>query len=57
MMFATRWRTWGVIFFLGAILMGLARVVAGIHWPYDIFGGALIGIISSVLVAKFFKKF
>jgi undecaprenyl-diphosphatase len=57
MIFVTRWRTWGVIFFLGAILMGLARVIAGIHWPYDIFGGALIGIISSVLVAKFFKKF
>ncbi|MFH1956027.1 MAG: phosphatase PAP2 family protein [Patescibacteria group bacterium] len=45
-----------IIFFLGAILIGLARVIAGIHWPLDILSGALIGIISSVLVAKFFKK-
>lgn len=62
-MFATewrtlsRWRTWGLVFFLGAILMGFARIIAGIHWPMDILGGAVIGIISSVLVAKFFKKF
>lgn len=56
-MFATRWRTWGAVFFAGAILIGLARIIAGIHWPLDILGGAVIGVISSVFVAKFFKKF
>lgn len=28
----------------GAVLVGLARVAAGIHWPLDILGGALLGI-------------
>lgn len=53
-------RTWRlslqVMFFAGAILIEIARVIAGIHWPLDILGGAIIGIFSSVLVAKFFKK-
>jgi undecaprenyl-diphosphatase len=53
--FATRWRTWGAIFFLGAILIGVSRVIAGIHWPCDILGGAIIGIISA-LVAKFISQ-
>jgi undecaprenyl-diphosphatase len=55
-MLATRWRTWGVVFFAGAILMGLARVIAGIHWPYDILGGAIIGIFSTLIVKKILDK-
>lgn len=31
-------------FLAGAILVGLARVAAGIHWPLDILGGALLGV-------------
>lgn len=54
-MFATRWRTWGLLFFLGAILMGLARVVAGVHWPLDILGGAIIGILSTWIIYQFFN--
>ena len=49
-------KRWSVLFFAGALLIGLARVIAGIHWPLDILAGAVIGVISSVLVAKFFKK-
>lgn len=49
-------RVWAALFFLGAIFISIARVIAGIHWPLDILAGAVIGVISSVLVAKFFKK-
>ncbi|MBU2219461.1 phosphatase PAP2 family protein [Patescibacteria group bacterium] len=49
-------KRWSILFFAGALLIGLARVIAGIHWPLDILAGAVIGVISSVLVAKFFKK-
>ncbi len=50
-------KKWSIVFFAGAILIGLARIIAGVHWPLDILGGAVIGVISFVLVAKFFKKF
>ncbi len=43
-------RRWGNWLFLSAILIGLARVVAGVHWPLDILAGALIGVISAIIV-------
>ena len=36
-------RRWGGVYFLGALLIGLARVVIGIHWPFDVVAGWLIG--------------
>jgi undecaprenyl-diphosphatase len=39
----------GIFFFASAILIGIARVSAGIHWPSDIVFGALIGIASGLL--------
>lgn len=44
------------VFFTGAILMGLARVITGVHWPLDILGGAIAGILSSWAVYQFFKS-
>jgi membrane-associated phospholipid phosphatase len=35
--------------------MGLARVVAGVHWPLDILGGAIIGILSTWIIYQFFN--
>lgn len=39
-------------FFIGAVLMGLARVFVGVHWPTDIIAGAIIGLISAFAVNK-----
>ena len=41
-------KKWGIAFFLAALVMGVARVAAGVHWPSDIIGGALVGIASAV---------
>lgn len=41
---------WGIWFFIGAILVGAARVAIGVHWPSDIAGGAIVGIASVFLV-------
>lgn len=38
-----------ILFFIAAINVGVARVVAGVHWPSDILGGALIGIVTAWL--------
>ncbi len=40
-------RKWGWWFIALAVLMGFARVYAGVHWPMDIVGGAVIGLLSA----------
>ncbi len=38
-------KKWGIAFFIATILITMSRVIAGIHYPSDIVGGAAIGII------------
>lgn len=42
----------GIWFFVGAILIGISRIFVGVHWPTDILGGAVIGIVSGVIIAR-----
>lgn len=42
----------GWFFLLGALLIGVARVFANVHYPIDILGGALIGTLVAVIVEK-----
>ena len=46
-------RRLGWWFFAGATLMGIARIAGGIHWPSDIFGGAVLGILTAWLMVRF----
>jgi undecaprenyl-diphosphatase len=48
-------RRLGWWFFAFAFLNGLARVVAGVHWPFDILGGAGAGILSAALVYQIIR--
>jgi membrane-associated phospholipid phosphatase len=50
-------KRWGWVFFIGAVLMGIGRVLAGLHWPTDIVGGALIGILVGWLVDVLYARF
>ncbi|MCR4276338.1 MAG: phosphatase PAP2 family protein [Candidatus Parcubacteria bacterium] len=43
-------KKWGIGFFVAAILVTAGRVAAGVHYPSDILGGALIGIIVACAV-------
>lgn len=43
-------KKWGAWFFAVALVMGIARVIAGVHYPTDILGGAIIGVSVSYLV-------
>lgn len=45
----------GILFFISAFLISLARVFSGIHWPTDILAGAIVGVFSAWLVFKFVK--
>lgn len=53
-------KRWGVWFFIAAILISVSRVMAGVHYPSDIMGGAIIGITSGYLIfnyaGAFFEK-
>lgn len=50
------YKWWGFVFFIMAILIGISRVIAGVHWPMDILAGAIIGATSSLIVYLFLKK-
>jgi len=39
----------GSLFVLFALLIGIARIIAGVHFPFDILGGFLLGGIFSYL--------
>lgn len=43
----------GMFLWVGGIVMSIARIAVGVHWPTDIFAGWVIGIIAVALVARF----
>lgn len=49
-------KKWGAWFFVAAILISLGRIIAGVHYPLDILGGAVIGILSAYTVFNLIKS-
>lgn len=47
----------GIWFFAASAAIGLARVLAGIHYPTDILGSFIIALFSYWLIKNFSKKF
>jgi undecaprenyl-diphosphatase len=47
----------GIVFGLFALLIGLSRIIAGVHYPIDILGGFILGgFISYGLLLLLYKK-
>lgn len=46
---------WALLFIILMILIGISRIYIGVHYPIDILGGFMVGIISLSL-AHFFGK-
>ena len=44
------YRRWSGLWFLYAALMGLSRIVVGVHYPSDVFCGALFGTACAALL-------
>ena len=42
----------GWFYLAGALVIGVARVLANVHYPVDILGGALIGTLVAVIVER-----
>ena len=56
--------TWGVIqkkytrfFFVWAGVIAFAQIYVGVHYPLDIIGGTIIGLISGFTISKAYLKF
>ena len=49
-------RKWGYWFGALAAINGIARVAAGVHWPADIAAGAMVGILSALLIRLLLSK-
>lgn len=47
----------GIVAFVLSGLMGFARIFVGVHWPFDIVAGMVVGIITALLVYKIYHRF
>jgi len=47
----------GCLFVVFAILIGLARIAAGVHFPVDILGGFVLGFLVSISIRHLYNYF
>ncbi|RYY61106.1 MAG: phosphatase PAP2 family protein [Chitinophagaceae bacterium] len=47
---------WALTGFAWAALVSIAQVYIGIHYPFDIIGGAALGVIFGTLIGSFFNN-
>ncbi|MEK7219094.1 MAG: phosphatase PAP2 family protein [Patescibacteria group bacterium] len=47
----------GYVFMFFALLIGLVRIVGGVHFPIDILGGFIVGFLTSYIVFRIFCSF
>jgi len=47
----------GILFFVAAFLISIARIFVGIHWPTDILAGVAVGIFSGWLINVVSKSY
>jgi undecaprenyl-diphosphatase len=49
-------RKWGWFFFIASLPICIARVIAGVHYPSDIIGGMILGLLVGYLVYKIAER-
>ncbi|KUO94676.1 undecaprenyl-diphosphatase [Ferroacidibacillus organovorans] len=48
-------RIYRYLFMVVAIIVSIARVYVGVHWPTDVIAGFFVGLISSLVIRRFEK--
>ncbi len=46
----------GLVFSFIAILVGISRIIIGVHYPIDILGGLIVGVLISLIFIEIYKK-
>ncbi|MGE7606489.1 phosphatase PAP2 family protein [Peribacillus frigoritolerans] len=49
-------RGWGFLWGILAVLVGISRIWVGVHYPADVLVGAIISIVSAMIVYKIVLK-
>jgi membrane-associated phospholipid phosphatase len=49
-------KKWGYLFFAWAATVAYGQVYVGVHYPLDIFGGAIIGSLVGIMTASVFNR-
>lgn len=49
-------KKWGIGFFIAALFMNISRIIAGVHYPSDILGGMIVGVIVAYVVFYLAEK-
>ena len=49
-------KKWGIGFFFAAIVMNISRIIAGVHYPSDIIGGMIIGVLVAYAIFRVSHK-
>ena len=42
----------GSVYMIGAFLVGVGRVLGNVHYPVDVWGGAIVGSFAALLIEK-----
>jgi len=50
-------RRLGAWLYVAAVLVGLGRVAAGVHYPSDIFGGAILGMLVGWIGVRLYRRY
>ena len=54
--FRRYFKNWTWLAFLWAGFIGYAQVYVGVHYPFDVLGGAIIGVLFGLLTGRYFNK-
>lgn len=50
-------KKWGIAAYLFAAVMGFSRLYLGVHFPTDVLGGVVVGIVAAKIALKGMERF